>query len=52
MMKRKYLIYIPLIVILLIQVFDKNDHFLWLQYVLLAIAILALILKLVLKKEK
>lgn len=51
-MKKKKLIYIPLIIILLIQIFDKNDKLLILQYILLAITFIALVWKLALKRKK
>ncbi|SDG94995.1 hypothetical protein SAMN04488027_11220 [Psychroflexus sediminis] len=51
-MKIKYLFYTLLAIILLIQVFDKNDEFLILQYLLLAIIVIALILKLIKKSKK
>lgn len=50
-MKKKYLIYVPLALILILQFFDKEDNFLAVQYSLLAIMIIALIVKLA-KKTK
>ena len=46
-MKKKHLIYLPLILIFIIQIWDKNDKFLTVQYLLLGIMILALIWKLI-----
>jgi len=51
-MKKNNLIFIPLILILIIQFFDKNDDFLILQYVLLGIMIVSLILKFIKKYKK
>ncbi len=48
-MNKKYLVYVPLLLILLIQIFDNNDQFLTLQYLLLGLLIIVLILKLVKK---
>ena len=48
-MKKEFLIYIPLILILIIQFFDKEDRLLTVQYILLCIMIIALIIKLVKK---
>jgi hypothetical protein len=45
-MKKGYLIYIPLILIFVIQLFDKEDKFFVIQLMLLALMIIALILKL------
>jgi hypothetical protein len=50
-MKKKYLIYVPLIIVLLIQIFDKNDKLILLQYLMLATVIIAVIIKLMLKKK-
>ena len=50
--KNKYLIYVPFVLIVLIQFFDKNDKYLYLQYVLLTIIVFAVILKLVLRGRK
>jgi hypothetical protein len=44
-MKKTYLIYIPLILVLGIQYFDKNDTFLFVQYLLLALMIILVIIK-------
>ncbi|RKE97949.1 hypothetical protein BXY80_0014 [Ichthyenterobacterium magnum] len=51
-MKKKYLIYIPLILILIIQIFDKNDDFVIIQYILLASMIIALLIKLFNRKKQ
>lgn len=48
-MKKEFLIFIPFILILLIQFFDKEDKYVIVQYIFLAIMILAVIVKYVKK---
>lgn len=48
---KKYLIYIPLVIILIIQFFDKNDDLILLQYVFLVIMVIAVVLKLAKRKS-
>lgn len=49
-MRKKNLIYIPLVLILIIQFFDKKDQYTWAQYLLLSIMILALVINLLSKR--
>jgi hypothetical protein len=44
-LKKSYLIYIPLLCIFVIQIFDTKDQLLVLQYILLGIMCLALLVK-------
>lgn len=44
-LNRKDLIYLPLGIVLLIQLFDKNDSLVIVQYVLLGVMVIALIAK-------
>lgn len=49
-MQRKNLIYIPLFLILMIQFLDKEDHYLYVQYMLLGVMIILLVF--LLKKKR
>ncbi len=46
-MRKIYLIYLPLILIFIIQIWDENDKFLVVQYLMLGIMLVALIFKLI-----
>lgn len=48
---KKIIIYIPLALILIIQVFDKKDEFNWVQYLLLLSMIFLVVMKYFVKKE-
>ncbi|WP_452600999.1 hypothetical protein [Pontimicrobium sp. MEBiC06410] len=49
---KKYLIYIPLALILIIQFYDKNGDYRILQYILLGLMIIAFIAKVFIKKRQ
>ncbi len=47
---KKYLIYIPLVLILIIQFYDKNGEYRIAQYILLGLMIIAFLVKILSKK--
>jgi len=49
-MKKKHLIFVPLALILFIQILDKKNNFVLIQYLLLATMIIATIIKFLQKK--
>ena len=49
---KKYIIFLPVVLILLIQYYDKEDKYLIVQYILLAISLFIYFIKLYLKNKK
>tara|TARA_B110000971_G_C19660627_1_gene342169 strand:+ start:259 stop:432 length:174 start_codon:yes stop_codon:yes gene_type:complete len=49
---KKYIIFLPVVLILLIQYYDKEDKYLIVQYILLAISLSIYFIKLYLKNKK
>lgn len=49
---KKYLIYIPLALILIIQFYDENGDYRIFQYILLGLMVIALIVKIFIKKRQ
>lgn len=49
---KKYLIYIPWIIIAVIQIFDKDDKYFYLQMAMLALVVVYAIVVLVKKMKK
>jgi hypothetical protein len=50
-MRKKNLIFVPVFLIILIQFFDKNDKYLWLQITILTILIIITLFDMVKKKK-
>ena len=49
---KKYIIFLPVVLILFIQYYDKEDKYLIVQYILLAISLSIYFIKLYLKNKK